>query len=165
MLNPTAAQLLRAIETTLVNVVEPEVTSTSARSALATIGHLLRHAVLRIEDGEALLMADSAACSTLLDRLAAYYRDAGDAPQAEAIGEKLKTESAISPRTALSERVAVLRGAVQEVLIDLQEKRTARGHDAAYQVARADIREYLRGQLEQEAALIHPAFADKGPRR
>ncbi|MFT4052936.1 MAG: hypothetical protein QM681_00400 [Novosphingobium sp.] len=160
MLNPDAAQILRAIEETLVDVVEPTVTATSARSALATIGHLLRHAVLRIEAGDGVLMADIAASGALLARLAAYYRDAGDAAQAEAIDAVLATGNA-----PLTGRAAMLRGAVQEALIDLQAKRPARGDDAAYRAARADIREYLRGQLEQEAALIHPAFADKGPRR
>jgi hypothetical protein len=60
MLNPTPTQILRNIEATLVEVVQPAATSTAAQSALATIGHLLRHVILYVEHGGQILADDIA---------------------------------------------------------------------------------------------------------
>lgn len=167
MLNPTPAQILRNIEATLVDVVEPSVTGTTARSALATIGHLLRHVVLRIEQDGALLTADIAASTALLRTVSAYCQQAGDDLQVRQITTVLAAEDdpVSTDPGMLAVRADRLRQAVQDVLIHLQGVRAQRRDDPSYLAARDAIRAYLRDQLEAEAKLIHPAFADKGPRR
>lgn len=170
MINPTAAQMLRMIEATLVDVVEPAVTTTNARSALATIGHLLRHVTLRIEREGQLLTDDIAALLVLLDGLTAYLTAAGDADQARAVADAV-ARAAPPPADLypslghMAERAGVLRQAVQDVLTHLQAQRDARSGDPAYVEAREAIRSYLAAQLRGEAQLIHPAYEDKGPRR
>lgn len=169
MLNPTPEQILRNIEFTLAEIVEPAVRTTAARSALATIGHLLRHVVLRIEDGGGILQQDIFAARSLLEQLHSYCTSAGDADQAQAIAQLLtETEAASDSFTSLdrlSDRASVLRRGVQDALIHLQSVREQRAAEGDYQAARAAIRTYLSEQLAAEAQLVHPAFADKGPRR
>lgn len=169
MLNPTPTQILRNIETTLAEVVEPAVIATTARSALATIGHMLRHVILSIEQGGQILSDDMADATALLERLSAYYAAAGDDEQVSRIGDAL-ARAKPQPATfhslaAMAERVAILRQAVQDALIDLQTQRDEQAGSPAYDAIRQDVRDYLARQLSAEAALIHPAFADKGPRR
>lgn len=169
MINPSTAQIVRTIETTLVDVVEPAASSVAARSALATIGHLLRHVALRIEDEGQLLTDDIAALQGLLAQLRDYMEAAGDAPQAMAIADALDRSAPMAGRypslTLMAERAAILRQSVQNALAHLQDQRAERGKDKAYCAARALIRAYLTRQIEAEATLIHPAFEDKGPRR
>jgi hypothetical protein len=169
MLNPTPTQILRNIEMTLVDVVEPAVTTTTARSALATIGHLLRHVILYVEQGGGVLAEDVADSYTLLDRLVTYYRlDGSDAQLRLIVDAVTQADQMADDRTSLNataRRAAILRQAVQDALIDLQEQRAEKAGNPAYNAIRKDIRDYLARQLSAEAALIHPAFADKGPRR
>lgn len=169
MLNPTPTQILRNIENTLVEVVEPAVTSTTARSAIATIGHLLRHVILYVEQGGQILTDDMADAYALLDQLTSYYTlDANDAllrQIADAVAQADKLAENCLSLDDMAERAAILRQAVQDTLIDLQQQRTERAGDPAYDAIRQNVRDYLARQLTAEAALIHPAFADKGPRR
>jgi hypothetical protein len=169
MLNPTPSQILRTIEATLVDVVEPAAASTAARSALATIGHLLRHVILYVEQGGQILSSDIADSYALLDKLGAYYTRNGNDAQLWRITDALtqadhRAENSLS-LDAMGQRAAILRQAVQDALIDLQQHRSERAGEPAYDTIRNDIRDYLARQLTAEAALIHPAFADKGPRR
>ena len=169
MLNPTPTQILRNIETTLVEVVAPAITATAARSALATIGHLLRHVILYIERGGQILSDDMADAYALLDRLSAYYAKDGDDIQlcriADAVERAGPQPAVYLSFDAMAKGATILRQAVQDALIHLQEQRDGRVGDPSYDAIRQDVRDYLARQLAAEAALIHPAFADKGPRR
>lgn len=169
MINPSAAQIVRNIETVLVDIVEPAVTTTAARSALATIGHLLRHVALRIENEGQVLDDDIASLLPLLDHLSAYLDAAGDQTQARAVAAAIRRAEPPADRypslAIMAERAGILRQAVQDGLQHLQQKRPERGQDADYLAVRAAIRDYLAQQLRGEAQLIHPAFEDKGPRR
>ncbi|MEO0030460.1 MAG: hypothetical protein RIS94_218 [Pseudomonadota bacterium] len=169
MINPSAVQILRTIETTLVDVVEPAVGSTTARSALATIGHLLRHVALRIEGEGQVLADDIARLETLLADVRAYLEGAGDSTQAAAVAAGL--DRAAMPvdgyptLAMMGARAAGLRQTLQDALVHLQAQRAARAADAGYAAARSAIRTYLGEQILAEATLIDPAFADHGPRR
>ncbi|WP_327753820.1 hypothetical protein VVT58_19035 (plasmid) [Sphingobium sp. SJ10-10] len=169
MIHPSAVQIVRAIETTLVDVVEPASGSIAARSALATIGHLLRHVALRIECEGQLLADDIAALRSLLGQLHDYLRSAGDEAQAIEVAKALERAAPDPGRypslALMAERTAILLQSVQDVLAYLQERRPERAEDSVYLAARALIRDYLAYQIKTEAALIHPAFEDKGPRR
>lgn len=169
MIHPSAAQILRTIEATLVDVVEPAIQTTTARSALATIGHLLRHVALRIEQEGQILADDIAAQTELLRNIAAYFTATGDADRADAIHATLvgaaEPDARYPTLAMMGARAAPLRQAIQDALVVLQDQRGARGGDPAYQAVRATIRDYLAAQIAAEGTLIHPAFQDKGPRR
>ncbi len=169
MIHPSAAQIVRNIEATLVAVVEPAVQTTTARSALATIGHLLRHVALRIDQEGQLLADDIAMQTALLRDIAAYFATIGDDARADAIhgvlADATDTDLPYPSLAIMGDRSAQLGGAIQDVLILLQQQRAARQGDPAYQAVRAAIRDYLATQVLAEGALIHPAFEDKGPRR
>jgi hypothetical protein len=169
MIHPSAAQIVRNIEATLVAVVEPAVQTTTARSALATIGHLLRHVALRIEQEGQLLADDIAMQTALLRDIAAYFATVGDVARADAIHAILADAADLDmpyPSLAImGTRNSRLGQAIEESLILLQQQRATRQADPAYQAVRAAIRDYLAAQVVAEGALIHPAFEDKGPRR
>lgn len=169
MIHPSAAQIIRNIEATLVAVVEPAVQTTTARSALATIGHLLRHVALRIEQEGQILTDDLLVQQALLADIATYLTTAGDAVQADAIHAALAQSAAPDARypslDIMGARASLLRQAIQDALIFLQVQRDTRKADPAYQTIRAAIRAYLAVEVQAEGTLIHPAFEDKGPRR
>lgn len=169
MINPGATQILRNIEAVLAADIVPAVDTTNARSTLATIGHLLRHVALRIDHEGQMLADDIAALRPLLAKLQAYLESAGDTRPAAAVAKARQQSEADEARypslAIMAARAALLRQALQDVLTHLQGRRDARGQDAAYLQARADIRAYLALQLDAEATLIDPAFANMGPRR
>lgn len=169
MIHPSAAQIVRNIEATLVAVVEPAVQTTTARSALATIGHLLRHVALRIDQEGQILTDDIAMQTALLRDIAAYFATVGDVARADGIHGVLADMADLDmpyPSLAImGDRSAQLGDAIQDSLIFLQQQRATRQPDPAYQAVRAAIRDYLATQVLAEGALIHPAFEDKGPRR
>ncbi|WP_313806888.1 hypothetical protein [Sphingobium sp.] len=169
MIHPSAVQIVRAIEATLADVVEPAMVNIGARSALATIGHLLRHVALRVEDEGQLLADDIGALQDLLARLHDYLDAAGDGTQAAEISQALKRARLEKGRypslRMMADSAMILRQSVQDALAYLQQERATRGEDQAYLAARTSIRDYLAYQVRAEAALIHPAFEDKGPRR
>lgn len=169
MIHPSAVEIIRNIEATLVDIVEPAVQTTTARSTLATIGHLLRHVALRIEDEGQLLTDDIAALKTLLGELVTYLSSAGDADRARGIATSMSAAEPPAGRypsvQILATQAAALRAVVQDILSYLQSQREARRDEPDYQAARAAIRAYLTADVLAEARLIHPAFEDKGPRR
>jgi len=169
MIHPSAAQIVRNIEATLAAVVEPAVQTTTARSALATIGHLLRHVALRIDQEGQLLADDIALQTALLRDIAAYFATIGEGARADAIhailADSAETDLPYPSLTIMGEQSAQLGQAIQDALIELQQQRAARQPDPAYQTVRTAIRDYLAAQVLAEGALIHPAFEDKGPRR
>lgn len=169
MIHPSAVQIVRAIEATLTGVVEPATDSMAARSALATIGHLLRHICLRIEDEGQILTDDVAALQKLLKQLRDYLRSSGDEAQAIAVEHALARAAPEPDRypslAVMAERAMILLQSLQDVLAYLQERRSVRSKDDAYVTARALIRDYLAAQISAEAVLIHPAFEERGPRR
>ncbi|NWK98342.1 hypothetical protein DM806_22265 [Sphingobium lactosutens] len=169
MIHPSAIEIIRNIEATLVDIVEPAVQTTTARSALATIGHLLRHVALRIEDEGQLLTDDIAALKLLLNDLAVYIASTGDTARAREIGTAMSAAEPPAGRypsiQILATQAAALRAVMQDILAYLQTQRDARRGEADYLAARAAIRAYLTADVLMEARLIHPAFEDKGPRR
>lgn len=169
MIHPSAAQIVRNIEATLVDIVEPAVQTTTARSALATIGHLLRHVALRIEQEGQILADDIVAQQALLADVERYFATAGDAAQAVAIQAILAQSTASDTRYPslgiMGARASLLRQAIQDALMFLQDQRETRNADPGYQAIRASIRAWLALEVQAEGMLINPAFEDKGPRR
>jgi hypothetical protein len=171
MLLPTSVDVLRSIERTLETVIAPALTGTGERSALATIGHLLRHVALRIELEGQMLVDDIAAVRPLLAQVDGYLESP---PRNDAEGSALRARLAqLLSRPAqangyrsvanLAEEVTALRQGVCEAL-DYVQTRASDADPQAKSVLDALLR-YVAWETEQEAKIIDPAFEGFGPRR
>lgn len=170
MITVSATDLLRLVDATLAQKIDPALDDTGARSALTTVRHLLRFVRVRIEQEGQTLTREIAATGTLLEAVAAYHDGAGDGPAAEPIRATLAAVSPHDPTCYLSldDLTAVtarLREALHHALAHLQTLRPARGDDPHYRAIRAAIRQQVIGQIEAEGNLVAPAFFGRGPRR
>jgi hypothetical protein len=170
MLLPTSVDVLRCIERTLDTVVAPALTGTGERSALATIGHLLRHVALRIELEGPMLAEDIAVARPLLAQVDAYLGSDGANAAAAAQRARLTDLLARPAQTegyrsvaSLAEEVTALRQGVCESL-EFVQSRLSDADPQAKAVHDALLR-YVAWEVEMEAKIIDPAFEGFGPRR
>lgn len=167
MIHPTCAEVLATIQTGFEQQIVPALGDAEAKSAAATIGHLLRHVALRIEHEGQILLDDVARLEILLGRIAAWLEQApaGDPGGIRAVlGQPLPSRTYPS-LALLGERALALRGALVRAQEALQGLSKSHGDDPAYADLRQSIRDYIAVQLADEAKLIAPAFQGKGPRR
>ena len=163
MIHPTCSEVLATIQTGFAEQVVPHLHDAEARSAAATIGHLLRHVALRIEGEGQVLTDDIARLRALLRQIEAWFAQAG-----EAHGIILPAD--LPPGTypslaLLGEQALALRGALVAAQDRLHSLSPVYAADPYYQALRQAIRDYIAAQLADEAKLIAPAFQGKGPRR
>lgn len=167
MIHPTCGEVLATIQTGFADQIVPHLVPAEARSAAATIGHLLRHVALRIEGEGQMLFDDVRRLESLLGRIAAWF-EASSASDAEVIrivlAEDLPPDSWPGP-ALLGERALALRGVLVAAQDELHRLAASHGKDPAYVMLRQAIRGYIAAQLEDEARLIAPAFQGQGPRR
>ena len=171
MLLPTSVDVLRCVERTLETVIAPTLTGNGERSALATIGHLLRHVALRIEIEGQLLVEDIAVVRPLLAQVDAYLASA--APQdpetatlharlAALLGSPSQMHGYRSVAN-LTEEVTALRQGVCDSLLYVQTRASDANPPA--KVVHDALLGYLAWEVAQEAKIIDPAFEGFGPRR
>ena len=171
MLLPTSVDVLRCIERTLDTVVAPVLTGAGERSALASIGHLLRHVALRIELEGPMLAEDISVARPLLAQVDAYLatlapKAAGAAALRARLAELLAHPAQISgyPSVAgLAEEVTLLRQGVCESLEFVQSRLS--DADLQAKVVHDALLRYVAWEVEMEAKIIDPAFEGFGPRR
>jgi hypothetical protein len=169
MLLPTSVDVLRCVERTLETVIAPTLTSTAERSAAATMGHLIRHVILRIEHEGQMLFDDIGVLRPLLLQVEDYLKErpAGDAEAARVRG-RIAALLAGPPKSgyrdvaSLAEEVSALRQGVCDSLSYIQTQKS--GDLPAASVNEA-LRRYIAWEIEQEAQIIDPAFEGFGPRR
>lgn len=167
MIHPTCGEVLATIRTGFEAQIAPHLHDSEARSAAATIAHLLRHVALRIEHEGQILHDDIARLRALIARIATWFETVG-----EGDGADLRQALAAAvpdgryPSLALiGEQALALRGALDRAQAQLHALAPRHGDDPAYQALRQAIRDHIAAQLADEAKLIEPAFAGKGPRR
>ncbi len=170
MITVSATDLLRVVDATLTNKVEPALNDMSARAALTTVRHLLRFVKVRIEGEGQTLTEEIAATRSLLEDIATYHDGAGDPTDAQTVRDALAAASAGDPvryqsLDDLTAQTAALREALHRALANLQSKRDSRGKDDAYLAIRAAVRAQVVRQIEAEGELVGPAFFGRGPRR
>lgn len=170
MIRPTATDLLRNIDATLVQNVEPSLGDLGGRSALATVRHLLNFVRLRIEREGQILTDDIAGLRSLLPRLMDYFERHHDERGAreirDALGKGRPWDPARYPSLDdLADEAGGLREALHAGLARLQAMREARRDDPEYASLRAAIRTYMARQIEAEGEIVAPAFFGRGPRR
>jgi hypothetical protein len=168
---PTAVDLLRTIEATMVDKIEPSLSDLSGRSASATIRHLLRHVIARLQNEADLLRQDIESLSVLLADIRDYFASleaAAGSLQAEMVGAVLDGRQGAEKCPTLemlASQADRLRRCLYEALKQLQALRETESQDPRYAGIRAAVRGYLVSQIEQEERIIAPAFFGKGPRR
>lgn len=165
MIHPTCLEVLATVQTTFSRDIVPKLDDIEARSAAATIEHLLRHVALRIEHEGEFLTTDIARLSALLSRAADWMGSRGaDNPGSvrDLLAGEERAVGSYRSLEALGSAALALRGA----LVEVQELLHARdeGDSEAADIHEA-VREYIGLQLTDEAKLIEPAFSGQGPRR
>jgi len=172
MIYPTATDLLRTIDHAIEEKIEPSLKDLTGRSAMATVRHLLRYVMIRLEKEGQTLTDDIAALRKLLPEVRTYFLSLGDKDGSKAQAKMI--EDALVPRfdptkyrtlDSLAEEGAVLREALYKSLERLQALRGTYGKDASYHAVRAAIRSYIVKEIEQEGEIIAPSFFGRGPRR
>lgn len=170
MIHPTATDLLRNIDATLAEKVEPSLGDLGGRSALATVRHLLNFVLTRIEHEGQALLDDILALRPLLTRASEYLRGQSGNAEADRIDAALNAGAAPDPARYrslddLAGEAGTLREALYQALAHLQTLRAAQGETAAYKELRATIRGYIVRQIEQEGEIVGSSFFGRGPRR
>jgi len=174
MIFPTASDVLRCIDQTLLDTSDPEMPRMAVKSALATSRHLIRHVELRLRHESWILRDDVVKTTMLLETVAAYL-DAGNDPAMSEMGGRIRatltTPAALDEEAGgdgmdtLRTRVLALREQVYAVLALLQRLTPERKAREDYREIRRLFRDHIAHELAQEALLVQPAFAGKGPRR
>ncbi len=173
MINPTAVDILRTIDATIADQIEPSLSNLAGRSAMATVRHLLRHVMVRIETEGQLLTDDIASLRRLLGDIRDYFTALGSEHDGAALSARIDRTLTTPYRdptqypnfTMLATEAGALRECLCVVLKHLQTIRGDRHTDPAYTSLRAAIRAYVTTQIEQEEEIIGPAFYGRGPRR
>ena len=170
MIRPTATDLLRTIDATLTEKVEPSLSDLTGRSALATVRHLLNFVRIRIEQEGQQLVDDILALRSLLAQVAQYCRSVNEGDAAAAIDRALAEADPPDPARYrslddLAIEAGSLREALYQALAQLQSLRPRHGDNPDYQAVRAAIRGYITHQIEMEGEMVAPAFFGRGPRR
>jgi hypothetical protein len=167
VIHPSATDILRTIDATIVSKIEPSLSDLAARSALATVRHLLRHVMVRIEAEGQILTDDIAAeARDYFSSLGTADEGIAHASRVESAQREVRRDASKYPSLAiLSTEAAILRECLYESLKHLQAIRDRHRSDPAYISVRTAIRAYLAKQIEQEGQLIAPAFYGMGPRR
>lgn len=167
MIHPTCAEVLATIQNGFDEQIVPHLHDSEARSAAATIGHLLRHVALRIADEGKILHDDVNRLEALLGRIAGCFEQVGEGDPAgiRAVIANRATPDTYPSLSVLGERALALRGALVAAQEALHRLSATLGTDPAYIELRQALRDYIAAQLADEARLIAPAFQGKGPRR
>lgn len=164
----SSRDILRCISDNFETMVMPALSGDPAASPAQTISHLLRHVIVRLDTEHALRVREIDGLEALLAEVREYLaRLDASAPAGSPAQNTLAELSQLAmPDThSLNCRAYDLRKMLYESLRTLQSLRGREGATPAYQAIRGRLREYMRRDVEEEALLVEPAFAGKGPRR
>lgn len=172
MIYPTPADILCCVDQTLLDSSDIELPRMSVKSALATCRHLIRHVELRIRLDPEILLDDIEKTTALLHHVAGYLETGNSAAcvlakdvRASIAHEPHQLQGKAADMDGIRARALLLREHIYAALKLLQGLDAVTRHTDAYRETRRLIREYIAYQIQQEARMIHPAFAGKGPRR
>lgn len=173
MIYPTASEILRCVDHTLMEASHIDMPRMSVKSALATCRHMVRHVDQRLQIEQGLLVEDIAQVSRLLDAVADYLGAIGEA-EAPLVGDIRATladapvpllQGHVDDMDSVRRRALALREQLYTALRHLQSQGGERQATPAYRQVRTLIRDYIRWEIQQESKLVHPAFVGRGPRR
>jgi len=165
-MRPTADEVMETVLSTFEEQILPHVAEGLPHSLAITTRNLLRHVQLRMKLEASSLWEDNRELGLLLAAIADYAAGAdglGDLAQAVRIEVENAKPSGFQGLAELSHEAEQLRWTLTCAIERLQQARHAHRGEAPYANLRQQIRDYLRHQLEREAAWIEPAFT--GPRR
>lgn len=161
MIVPTAADMLKSVQTTLECVIKPDLGSTTTRSAAASVCHMLRIATLRIETEGQILHDERLRLNALLPQVADWLSSEGLTIPASIAARPRLAEDVYPSLAIMADEVGLLRQGVCDSLEILQGTTLdATGHQLL-----TDMLAHVAWQLEQEGKMIAPATVGHGPRR
>jgi len=169
LLTPTAVETLRTMRQALEDWVRPATQGSSAYSYATTVIALCHHVETRVELEGQQLFDEIARLRPLLSGAAEIMErhPRGGAVAAD-IRQTLVRErdpQVYPTLSATGDEVAQLRQHicdVQDIIIAEDEAGVA---SAEIKVLRADIRDYIGWQLDEQRKIVEPAFRGRGPRR
>lgn len=166
-MKPSTADIIDSIIWSLDTYVAPEVNAPFAKSVLLTVGNLLRHVKLRVQQEVTVLSEDIADLNAVLKDAVARLEADGELRQAlrqplAAVVSALSGREAepVTPPSAeeLSDACDALQQALDDLIRALAAVDPALQERGAYGETRQRIRSYLARQLQREGRLITPAF-------
>jgi hypothetical protein len=165
--------LLRCVSETYDTVILPTLKESPARSAAHSMAHLLRYAIVQMRERPKILAHEIVILETLLRAIAAYKAAVPSAEASPVLLDSIDTaptleagrSALLEESSSLEQRCSTLRLQLYDSLRWLQQLRSSRGLESAYQELRQRIRDYIRWEIEQQDKLIEAAFAGRGPRR
>lgn len=153
--------MLASIVHTFDAVIKPDLTSTTTRSAAATIGHMLRVVIRRIDDEGQMHYDERSRLNDLLPRVAEHLQAHGR-PVSPAIAARPALDPAIYPAPAImAAEVGALRQGVCDALEQFQGGQRDSHGDALY----TELTDYIAWQLARESEIFEAACMGLGPRR
>lgn len=161
MIVPTAADMLKSVQTTFESMIKPDLGNTATRSAAASVGHMLRIATLRIETEGQILHDERSRLNALLLRVATWLSSEGQTVPASIAARPRLAENVYPSLAIMAGEVGALRQGVCDALEALQNLTL----DAAGNQLLSELHGYIAWQLEQEGKMIDPATIGHGPRR
>ena len=165
MIHPSASEVLATVLSTFSREIVPELSTVEARSSAATIEHLLRHVLLRIDREGDVLMRDIARLRVLLTDIADWLTVHSPEDAAGVLAVLAEFPGDLTALASQGEEAMRLRGALVSVRQALERLEPGHGGAPPFQALRAAIGTYIGAQLADEATLIEPAFSGRGPRR
>jgi hypothetical protein len=167
-MQPTSADILRAVVANLEELVLPQLEGDHARSAGECARMLVNHVILRLEAEGEVLAVDNAEKRTVLLGLARDLSAERVTPDIADLAAAIERGVAACPDVGEYRSVAALT-AENDALKALMDVAVRRLHDARSELdesraaaLRAALRVQLRAQIDREASLVAPAM-DRAP--
>jgi hypothetical protein len=161
MIIPTAADMLKTVQSTFESVIKPDLGNTATRSAAATVGHMLRIATLRIETEGQILHDERSRLNLLLPQIAAWLMAAGQPVPVTIAARPALADDVYPSLSIMAREIGALRQGVCDALGALQ----GRTLDTEAEQLRDALHSYIAWQIAQEGKMIDPATIGHGPRR
>lgn len=169
LLTPTATETVRNVRQALEDWIRPATEGSSASSYATTAIALCRHVEIRLEQEGQQLFDEIARLHVLLARAAdvmeVHPRGAHLVPDIRRLVSQKRDPSVYPSLSMTSQEVAQLRQQVcdiQDIIIPEDEAGDAH---VEVKALRAEIRQYIGWQLEEQQKIVEPAFRGSGPRR
>jgi hypothetical protein len=169
MIYPSASDVLKNLEHHFEQEIKPVLTGTPQETIAQTMGHLLRHARVRVEREGQLLMDESSRLRALMARAATWLANVGEEALAAELNQtasrSFRSEGQYPALDSLAAEVVALREVLYQAQKVLQSLRSKRGAEPGYRALREEFRAYMAWQVGAEAELVEEAFVGRGPRR
>jgi hypothetical protein len=171
MIVPTVSDVVRTIAQSVDEVITPALEGLRERSAITTIGHMLRYVEKAVEmEGQA-LFDEAAKLRALLTDIAGKIEARGVEDGLSGFAPVIRAALAEQRDAAVYPSVPLLASEIRRLTQILDDSLAAlhglpeTAYAGAVAAIHEQIRDYIGWQLDNEAKIIEPAFIGYGARR